>query len=427
MERRHEDPAVQHEQVEVAVELLVLGRGCLAAVVRRHGPRPVLRTAAEALDDPGKRELVDHSLDAVRPAICQGDHVCIGVVGEHLAQRRADGRHAEHVAGKRAADAALVGGVIVPVRMNEVGDCLAEAVDGRGHAAADRLAEGDHVRLQSPGLRASAGPGTDRVRLVDDEQRAGLAGQAAQLGVVALVRQDDADVGEGGLGEDAGHVAGLERPLQRLEVVPLDDLGRHGWIDRRSGVPRLRPGHPVVDRDDRLVDRAVVAVVVDEDLRPPGDVPGQADGEPVGVGGGERQLPVLQAEASRELGGDPQGVLRRQHGGDTACGLRHDGGDGGLRGVTGHGTGVAEAEVDVLVPVHAGEPGAAGLGHVGREGARPARHPVHGDAVEHVRLRPLEELAGPGVARDEALVFARLECREPFAVYGRVHGQTPPS
>ena len=246
------------------------------------------------------------------------------------------------------------------------------------------------------------GPAQIGVRLVDDQQRAGLARQAAQSVVVALVRKDDADVGEGGLGEDAGHVAGASarssaaRSFHSITLVVT--VGSTGG----PALPGFGPGHAVVDGDDRLVHRAVVAVVVDEDLRPPGDVAGQADGEAVGVGRRQGELPVLQAEAVRELRGHPERVLRRQHRGDAAPGLGGDGGDRPLRGVPGHGAGVAEAEVDVLVPVDAGEPGAVRLGHVGRERARPARHPVHGDAVEHVRLRPLEELTRARVARDEA-------------------------
>src|SRR5512136_168330 len=94
--------------------------------------------------------------------------------------------------------------------------------------------------------------------------------------------------------------------------------------------------------------------------------------------------------------------------------------------MAGHRAGVAEAEVDVLVAVDAGEPSAARLGDIGREGTRPARHPIHGDAVEHVRLRPLKELVGAGVARDEELVFARLERRQPLAVDGRHQRPSPP-
>ena len=269
------------------------------------------------------------------------------------------------------------------------------------------------------------GPGADRVRLVDDEQGAGLARHAAQLCVVALVRQDDADVRQGRLGEDAGHVAGLKRALQSLEVVPLDYLARDRRVYRRPGVARLGARDAVVDGDDRLVHGAVVTVVVDEDLGALGDVTGEAHGEAVGVRRRERQLPVLQAEAPAEFAGHPEGVLSRQHGRDAAAGLLRDGPDRGVRRVAGHGARVAEAEVDVLVAVDAGEARAVGFRDVGREGARPARHPVHGHAVEHVLLGALEESSGTRVARDEVFVLARLELRQTLAINGRRHRSPP--
>ena len=84
-------------------------------------------------------------------------------------------------------------------------------------------------------------------------------------------------------------------------------------VDGRADV--VGPRHRVAVLRDRegLVDRAVVAPGVDEDLGPAGHGPRQPDREPVGVGGGERELPVGEAEAALELRRHPGRVLGRQH------------------------------------------------------------------------------------------------------------------
>ena len=108
-------------------------------------------------------------------------------------------------------------------------------------------------------------------------------------------------------------------------------------------------------RGERLVDGAVVAPVEHEDLRPPGDRAGDPQREAVGVRRGQRELPVGQPEAPRQLLADPQRVLARQHQRDAARRLRRDRAQRRLGRVAGHRAGVAEAEVDVLVPVDVGE------------------------------------------------------------------------
>ena len=107
----------------------------------------------------------------------------------------------------------------------------------------------------------------------------------------------------------------------------------------------------LVERGERLVDRAVVVVVVDDDLRPARDVAGQAQGEPVGVGGRDRELPPRQAEPPAELVARRDRVLDREHEGDPAPELALDSSDRRTRRVAGHRAGVTEAEVDVVVSV----------------------------------------------------------------------------
>ena len=171
-----------------------------------------------------------------------------------------------------------------------------------------------------------------------------------------------------------------------------------GPIEPRTGT--TRPS--LVEHGDRLVDRAVVAVVVDHDLAAAADVAGEAEREPVRVGGRQRELPGRQAEPPRELLAGPDGVLGREHVGDAAAELALDGGDRRARAVAGHRPGVAEAEVDVLVAVDAGEPGARGRLDEQGERTGPLDHPVHRHAVEERRLGALVQGVGAWMLGGEA-------------------------
>ena len=83
---------------------------------------------------------------------------------------------------------------------------------------------------------------------------------------------------------------------------------------------------------------------------------------------------------------DPLGVRRREHRRQPAL-VPHpadDGVDGGAWAVAGHGAGVAEGEVDVLVSVDVHEPVAVRPVQVEREATAPLVHPGHGDPAEEV-------------------------------------------
>ena len=183
-------------------------------------------------------------------------------------------------------------------------------------------------------------------------------------------------------------------------------------------LPGARGAAVVADRCEGLVDGAVVAPVVDEDLRPAGDLPGQPDREPVGVRGRERELPVRQAEPAGELLGDHDRVLGREHERRPPAHLVGHGLGGGLGGVAGHRAGVAQAQVDVLVPVDVGEAGARRLGDEHGKRARPLDHPVHRHAGEQRSPGAFEELSRARMLAGEALVLAGLEPGQPRAVDG---------
>ena len=132
-------------------------------------------------------------------------------------------------------------------------------------------------------------------------------------------------------------------------------------IDRRADVARSGDDAVAVERRERLVDGAVVAVVEDEDLRPLGDLAREPDREAVRIRRREGELPAAQPEAARQLLGRRDRVLAREHRRDAPRSLLGDRCDGRRRRVPRHRARVAEAEVDVLVPVHVDDPGAGRL------------------------------------------------------------------
>ena len=87
---------------------------------------------------------------------------------------------------------------------------------------------------------------------------------------------------------------------------------------------------------ERLVHRAVVAVAEHEDLLPPGELAGDAQCRPVGVGCAEREQPAGQREPAAQFLSHPDGVLGRQHRGDAPPALLGYGLQHGGRPVAGH-------------------------------------------------------------------------------------------
>ncbi len=231
--------------------------------------------------------------------------------------------------------------------------------------------------------------------------------QLAHRLVEARLRMDDADVREHRLGEHASDVAGCQLALERLDVVPLDDARRQVERHRRAEIALALDDAAVTQRCERLVDRAVVAPVEDEHLRPARDEAGKADREAVRVGRRDRELPPRQAEPPRQLLAHPQRVLARKHQRDPARGLLGDRTHDRLGRVPGHRAGVAEAEVDVLDAVDVAEASALCLARKNGKAARPADHPVHRHTGQERRVRAVRELRRAGVLALEALELAR--------------------
>ena len=94
----------------------------------------------------------------------------------------------------------------------------------------DGLAQHEDVGLQAIRPRVAAGPRTDGVGLIDDEQGACAAAQLAQGDVEARFRVDDADIRHYRLTQDRRHFAVSQRRLQCRDVVELDHLLVGGWM-----------------------------------------------------------------------------------------------------------------------------------------------------------------------------------------------------
>ena len=240
---------------------------------------------------------------------------------------------------------------------------------------------------------------------------------------VALLGQDDAHVRERRLHQHRGHVAVGQLPLEPDEVVVLGDPAGERDVGWGADVARPRDATSVVGGDDeRLVDGAVVAVAVHEDPWTAGDRSAQPEGPAVGVGGGQREAPPRRAEAARQLGSDNLGVLGRQHRrrptglGKASRDRRHH----RAWRVSRHRPGVAEREVDELVAVEVGHPGARRAGQVQREAAGALRHPRHRHAPEQV-VGGRVGGCGPRVARDVLGALPVEQRGEPVSVD---HGAT---
>ena len=210
---------------------------------------------------------------------------------------------------------------------------------------------------------------------------------------------------------------GANAASQRVDVVERDDLRRERRINRRAHAPFARDDVAgLVEHDEGLVDGAVVAPIEDENLLAVRRLAREPEREPVRVGCARRDLPERQPESASELLTDGRRVLGREHERDATLRLLRDHGDRGCRGVPGHRAGIAQTEVDVLVPVDVDDPRSRCHGRKDGEPPGPAGHPVHRHATEQRRRRPSRELAGRGMALGEALFLGRDELGEALTV-----------
>jgi glutamate-1-semialdehyde 2,1-aminomutase len=144
-----------------------LEHGDVAAVLME----PALTNMGIVLPEPGYLDAV-RSLTRAHGALLINDEthtLSVGPVGEHMCQSRPACRERQGVASERPADASDVNEVEVAARADLVGELVGQAVGGHGYPAADCLAHGHDVRLQSPGAGGAAGADGEGVGLVVDQ------------------------------------------------------------------------------------------------------------------------------------------------------------------------------------------------------------------------------------------------------------------
>ena len=285
-------------------------------------------------------------------------------------------------------------------------DLVGESVSCSGHAARDGLAEDKQVRLQMLGAGVAAWACADGVSLIEDQQRAVLPCHLAQCLVISRLRQHDTHVRHHRLGQHASHVSVAQRAFECVRVVELDHASRDWRIHRRPDVAAPRLSRAVLQRDEGLIDGSVVAPVEDQDLGPPRDLAGQPDGEAVGIGGGERELPVRKPKALLQFFAYHNGVLAGQHQGHAAPRLLFDGRHRRRGRVARHRARIPQAQIDVAVPIDVEELRAARFAHKGRERARPLHHPVHGNTAQQRSAGALEQGRRLRSLRDETSLLA---------------------
>ncbi|ABA52578.1 hypothetical protein BURPS1710b_A1291 [Burkholderia pseudomallei 1710b] len=404
VERRDQHAAVQQIQVHDVLELAVELQAGDRAVARRRRRELELGARADPRHAPWQPASRDRLFEPGREPCGEVEHVRVRGIGHHVGERRADRAHRQHVRGQRRADARMAGRRARLRVLRALGARRAEAVHRARHAAADRLADDEQIRLEPVRERIAAGAAADRMGFVDREQRAVAARERARFAPEAGVGQHHADVRQRRLGEHACDLAVLQRGFERGEIVEFDDARVCRQIVRlaEQAVALHRPA--VCEIDEHVVDGAVIAAVEHDDVLAARGRARPAQHEAVRVARAQRELPVRQPEAARELRRDPRGVLARQHRRVAARRLLGERACDGLGRVAEHRARVAQAEVGVAMAVDVGEMRAARVIDIERERRRPVAHPVQrhaeqqmlrgfGRARARFRHRPFERVA----------------------------------
>lgn len=119
----------------------------------------------------------------------------------------------------------------------------------------------------------------------------------------------------------------------------------------------------LVGDDESFINGAVVAPIVHEDLRPPGQMPSQPQNETIRVGCADGKLPFRQTEASGQFLTHPSCVDARKHHSRTTIQLRGNRRCNFIDCVAGHGPCVTQAKVGVTMTVEVDEFCASRFGH----------------------------------------------------------------
>ena len=306
-----------------------------------------------------------------------------GIVGSchYRGQIGAQCGHRHRVGGEGGADPAVPWRLVAQRRFVAASDSLGHPPHCGRHSARDRLAANPQVRLKSVDAGVAAIAGRDGVGFVDQQQRAGVAGQPAERIVETVVGQDHRRICHHRLGDDARNVARRERVLERGKVVELDNCSARREVAMLTEQAGAGLRSSLVELDHAFVDGAVIAAVEHQDLGPPGDRARDPQGEAVCIGRRQRNLPHRQPEGLAEQLPDYRRVFGREHVGKAArCLLGHRR-DHRRAGMAEHRAGVAKAEVGIVMPVDIGQAATLAAIDEQRKGQRPVGHPLHWDAI----------------------------------------------
>ncbi len=193
-------------------------------------------------------------------------------------------RHRDWIAAQRAGLIDRAG------RRDLFHQVTAPAIGAHRHAAADDLAEGGQVRgdavmrLRTAERDAEAGH-----YFVEDQQRAVLGTQRAQMIQIAFARRDAVHVAGDRLNDQAGDIVAefVEQACGGLEIIERQrqrEVGqRRGYARRGRGAERQRTGTGL--HQERIA-VAVVAAFELDDARTPGRAARQPDRRHRGLGAG---------------------------------------------------------------------------------------------------------------------------------------------
>jgi hypothetical protein len=193
-------------------------------------------------------------------------------------------------------------------------DRLAQSVGAARDSAADGLADDEDVRLQPPRCRRATPARGEGVGLIDHQQRAIRVANSRRPSMKPGSGSTMPILVSAGSVRIAATSPCCERCLDRGQVVPDRRPGRQVDRHRRRDIARTRDRRPVRPGErEGLIDRPVIAVAEDENLRPPGRQARQPDRPAVRIGRRQAEAPQRHTEARGQLGADPLSVRGGEH------------------------------------------------------------------------------------------------------------------
>ena len=300
IKNRQHDPPVEEEQAKQPIQDRIGATPRFGGVCRLPSRPAVFDPGAEPGDAPGQAVARDDLGDPGFQALGLGRHMVIGGLGHDLLERGPHGGHGEGVAGQGAADAGDETVEAVEPGGDLCADRRAIAVNRRREAPGKRLAQGNQIGLQAVFPDTAARPGADAVGLIDDQQGPVIASGGAQRLVKSRLGKHQPDIGQRRFAQHTGDIALGEGRFDGGNVVEFDHAAGLARIDARPHVLGAGAHDAVLQGRQGLVETAVITAVEKQHAPPAGDRASDLDGEAVGVGGAQGELPMGQAEARRQ-------------------------------------------------------------------------------------------------------------------------------